>query len=147
MCRCMLCCQSANLSRVRCVRKVQVAGVRQLQGTLVQAMRWQASHGASGITLPIHGGLAATSPDLLMLRDLASQVLTVLPGLRKDPALLQMLSVARTRSSAMKGSKPTSGKESAVMHASMHMASEMHCCRCMVAWKLQPAQLRACYIG
>ena len=52
----------------------QVQGVQQLQGALVQALRCQASQAQSGVLLPIHGGLAATAPDLLMLRDLASQV-------------------------------------------------------------------------
>ena len=51
--------------------------MQQLQGALVHVLRCQASHGQSGGQLPIHGGLAATAPDLLMLRDLASQVLAL----------------------------------------------------------------------
>ena len=49
--------------------------MQQLQGALVHVLRCQASHGQSGGQLLIHEGLAATAPDLLMLRDLASQVL------------------------------------------------------------------------
>ena len=39
----------------------------------MQHLRYQASHSAP-LHLPIHGSLTATSPDLLMLRDLASKV-------------------------------------------------------------------------
>ena len=39
----------------------------------MQQLRCQVSH-SGGLRLPIHGSLTATSPDLLLLRDLASKV-------------------------------------------------------------------------